>query len=230
MKKTAKNNRRKQQKRETNWKVIGGIVAISVVVLLGMFALAFREPTQIDLAKYCENNPENCIVEGSNTAAARIVEVSDYGCSHCKTFNLETAPLLEQTYGENEAYQYMVMPYALGGQSGYPTMDSAVAAFCANEQDKFWEFHEATFLIQGTPNFNTEAGLLETGETIGLDAEAFASCLADNDYEDNVRANIRAASAAGINSTPSFMINGNLLTGAQPFSVFQQRIESLLNQ
>ena len=230
MKKTTKNSRRKQQKRETNWKVIGVIIAISAVALLGMFALAFREPTQIDLAKYCDNNPENCIVNGPSTATARIVEVSDYGCPHCQTFNLETAPLLEQTYGENNEFQYVVMPYALGGQSGYPTMDSAVAAFCANEQDKFWEFHEATFASQGSASFNTEAGFLETAASIDLDTEAFASCLADNNYEDNVRANIRAASAAGINSTPSFQIDGKLLTGAQPFTVFQQRIESLLNQ
>ena len=159
-----------------------------------------------------------------------MVEVSDYGCSHCKTYNLETAPQLEEVYGENEEFQYRVMPFALGGQSGYPTMDTAVAAMCANEQDKFWEFHHATFVIQGTPSFNTEAGILETGESVGVDVAEFSSCLANNDYEDIIKANIRAATAAGINSTPSFMIGGDVIAGAQPFSVFQRRIESLINQ
>lgn len=231
MKKTAKKSKRKQQKRETNWKVIGGVVVISGLVLFGMIFLAFREPNQLDLIKYCDNNPENCIASGPDTAAARMVEVSDYGCTHCRTFNLETAPLLEETYGNNDNFQHLAMPYALSGQSGgYPTMDSAVAAFCANEQNKFWEYHAATFALQTSPSFNTEEGILQTGENIGLDLDSFKSCLANNEYENNVRANIRAATNAGINSTPSFMIDGQVLAGAQPFTVFQQRIESLLSQ
>ena len=230
MKKTARRSK-KQQKRETNWKVIGGIVVISAVVLVGMMALAFREPNRLELAEFCDNNPGNCITVGPNDAKARIVEVSDYACPACQAFNLQTAPQLEEVYGENENVQYRVMPFALSNQGGtYPSMDRTVAAMCANEQEKFWEFHEASFAIQGSPSFNDEAGILETAESVELDMDVFSSCLADNEYEDIVRANIRAASAAGISSTPSFMIDGDVIVGAQPFNVFQQRIESLINQ
>lgn len=222
-------NKQKQKKQGTNWKVVGGIVVISALALVGMMALAFREPNRNDLAKYCDNNPENCITVGSNDAKARIVEISDYGCSHCKAYNLEVAPLLEETYFGHEDVQYLVMPYALGGSSGYTYMPSAVAAMCANEQDGFWEYHHALFENQGSPGFNTEAGLMDTAVSLGLDGDEFASCLADNDYEDIIRENISTAGFAGINSTPSFIIDGDVLVGEQPFSVFQMRIEGLIN-
>ncbi len=221
--------KQKRKKQGTNWKVVGGIVVISALVLVGLMALAFREPSRLDLANYCDNNPENCITVGSNDAAARIVEVSDYGCSHCKAYNLDVAPTLEETYFGNEDVQYRVMPYALGGQSGYPTMPSAVAAMCANEQDGFWEYHHALFEIQGTSAFNTESGFIDTAVSLGLDGDEFASCLADNDYADIIQENITAAGLAGINSTPSFMIDGDVLVGEQPFSVFQMRIQGLIN-
>lgn len=70
---------------------------------------------------------------------------------------------------------------------------------------------------------------MDTAASVGLDTDEFASCLADNDYEDVIRENARAASLAGINSTPSFMIDGEVLRGNQPYSVFQMRIEGLIN-
>ena len=221
----SKKIRKKKQKEGTNWKVVAGIVAVSAIVLIAMMALAFRDPNTLDLAKYCDNNPENCISRGSNDATARVVEVSDYGCSHCRTFNLETAPLIEEMYVGNEDFQYRVMPFALGAQ----TVPSAVAAMCANEQGGFWDYHQALFTIQETPAFNTESGFMETAASVGLDSGEFASCLADNDYENIISENMRAVGLAGINSTPSFMINGEVLRGAQPFSVFQMRIDELLN-
>lgn len=226
---TKKRIKKTQKKKGTNWMVVGSIVLVSAVVLVALMALAFREPNTLDLAVYCDNNPDNCMTIGPNDAAARIVEVSDYGCSACRAFNLETAPLLEETYIGQEDVQYRVMPFAFGGQNGYPTMPSAVAAMCANEQDSFWQYHRALFEIQTTPAFNTESGFMDTAASLGLDMDEFAICLADNDYEDVIRENARAASLAGINSTPSFMIDGEVLRGNQPYSVFQMRIEALTN-
>lgn len=222
--------RRRKQQRKTNWGVIAAIVVGSIVLLIGLTALAFREPTQLDLGKYCENNPENCVVQGPADAAVTIVEVSDYGCPHCRTYNQETAPQLEQAYA-GAPVQWAVMPFALPGQGGtYPTMDTAVAALCANEQGAFWEFHHAVFNLQDSAAlFNSHQGWQQTAESLGLDMDAFNTCLDNNNYRDVVQANIRAAQNAGITATPSFSINGEILRGNQPIDVFRQRIDSFLN-
>lgn len=228
-KRAAKRRKKQSEKRETNWWIIGGMI-IGGVVLVGLIALSFRGPNQLDLAVYCENNPENCIEEGDPNAPVTIVEVSDYGCPHCRDFNQDTAVTVHNEFVQNGQVKWVVMPFALSAQSGdAPTLPTAVAAMCAAEQDKFTSFHQAAFALQGSDLYNTEAGFISAAQAAELDEAAFLSCLADNDYEEIIRRNIIAASSAGISSTPSFMIDGEILRGNQPFSVIQQRVESLLN-
>ena len=227
---TKRARRGKRNKRQTNWNLIIGISVASILLFVGLLWLAFREPPAFNLALYCENNPGNCIVEGPADAPMTIVEVSDYGCSHCGTFNLETAPQIQDTYIDTNQIRWITVPYALSGATGYPTMNTAVAALCANEQDKFREFHEVAFTQQNTPQFNTRQGFDEIATFTDMDVDAFNSCM-DNSfaaYQQIVLENIQAASSAGVTGTPTFFLNGNPISGAQPFPVFQQRIDAAL--
>lgn len=223
------NKNKKKRKKGTNWWIIGGVV-IGGVVLVGLMALALRGPDPLRLDRYCDQNPQNCIVEGAEDAPVTIVEVSDYGCPHCRDFNTETAVQIQEQYVQTGQVKWVVMPFALTNQFGEaPTMPTAVAAMCAAEQDLFPAFHRAAFGLQGTPLFNTTEGLQAAAETAGLDTAVFAACLADNDYEQIIRRNIQTATSVGIHGTPSFAIGSDVLSGALPFSVFQQRIDSQLN-
>jgi protein-disulfide isomerase len=125
-------NRKKQQK-QTNWLLIGGVIAIGVI---GLFALIILNQqgagaTSVTLADYCENNPENCAFTGNADAAVTIVEVSDFGCSHCRDYHAETLPALQATYIETQQVNYMAVPFALDGSR----IPAANAAMCAGEQD-----------------------------------------------------------------------------------------------
>lgn len=222
----AKNARKQKQKQRTNWWVIGGIV-IGGMVLVGLMAVALREPETLTLERYCEQNPGNCIVEGAANAPVTVVEVSDYGCGHCRNFNTDTAVQLHQQYVETGQVKWVVMPFALSSQPG-GTIPSAVAALCAAEQDNFAAYHRAAFDLQSSPLYNTTEGFRAAAATAGLDTAAFATCLASNDYEQVVRRNMQAAASAGINSTPSFALGADIIRGNLPLAVFQQRIESLL--
>jgi protein-disulfide isomerase len=182
------------------------------------------------LQDYCEANPENCMVEGEATAPVTIVEVSDYGCGHCKNFNVDTAPILKQQYVETGIVRWITVPYALGGQTGFPTAPSANAAMCSAEQDAFPPFHTALFTLQGTGTFNTMAGFVNIANSLGLDADALATCVDDGRFNANIQQNIQAATAAGINSTPSFFVNGELVRGNLPLANFQQLIEAEAGQ
>lgn len=221
-----KHGKKSKQKRGTNWWVIGGMV-IGGMVLVALMALALQGPDTLSLERYCEQNPANCIVEGAADAPVTIVEVSDYGCGHCRDFNVDTAVTLHQQYVETGQVKWVILPFALSSQPG-GTMPSAIAALCAAEQDNFPAFHRAAFDLQSSPLYNTAEGLQAAAATAGLDTAVFAACLADNDYEQMVRRNMQAAASAGINSTPSFALGKEIIRGNLPLAVFQQRLDSLL--
>ncbi len=237
---TKKSRKRSAQapEKKTNWVVLGGILGIGVV---GLFALLFYSlqgpgaptptPTpapNFALEDYCDANPENCIFTGAADAPITVVEVSDYGCGHCANFNLQTADALKAQYVASGQVRWVTMPFALGGQTGYPTLPSASAAFCANEQGAFESYHQALFSIQGTSSYNQTEGFMSLAESLGLDTEAFAACLDDGRYEDMVVDNIRVVNSNGVQSTPSFFINGELVRGNVPLANFQQLIEAEL--
>ena len=70
---------------------------------------------------------------------------------------------------------------------------------------------------------------MQVATSLDMDLDAFSSCLNNNTYADRILENITMAQQAGVNSTPSFFIDGNLLPGNQPISVFQQRLDALLD-
>ena len=216
----------RQPGRNTNWLLIGGIV-VAVVVVLGLLALALREPGGSvggDLIQYCQDNPDNCLAKGAEDAPITIIEVSDYGCSHCRNFNLETAGLLEDLYVTPGDVRWITLPYALG----VGTTPPAEAAFCAAEQDRFDDYHIRMFQLQGTPGIYETSGLVQVATELGMDATDFAACIDDGTYSNAVQRNIRAASGAGVSSTPTFVINDNVFPGNRPLTFFQAEIAQIL--
>ncbi len=238
---TKKPRRRPARKdeRKTNWYVIGGIVGVGIV---GLFILMFAsmqnssEPAESDtdandrLLTYCESNPDNCMAKGDVNAPVTVIEISDYGCGHCRNFNVEKSDALDALYVENGDVRWIVMPFALQNQSGQlPTGPSAVAAMCANEQGSFFDFHHTLFERQGDPNFNTEGGFLEIATDIGMDVDALSSCLDDNNYADVLRKNVSILQSASVRSTPTFFIGGRRIEGNLPnLSDFQNVIDAAL--
>lgn len=213
------------QKRETNWLLIGGVIAIGVIALFGLLFLSLREPEQETLADYCANNPTRCITQGNANARVTVVEVSDFGCVHCRNFHRETKPLLDQQFIDTNQIQWVVLPYALSAT----TQPAANAAMCANEQNAFFEYSEALFAQQDQPVALTRAGFEQAAEELGLQMDTFTQCLSDGRYNTVINNNVNAARLVRVSATPTFFINNQLLEGAQPFTVFQQRISSLLN-
>jgi protein-disulfide isomerase len=214
----------REQARKTNWWLIGAIILGGLVVIFALLYLALQEPETTTLTQYCQDNPDNCISSGAEDAPVTIVEISDYGCSHCRDFNLETAGLLEDLYVTPGDVQWIVMPFALNAG----TLPAAAAAMCANEQDGYEEFHRAMFERHGDPAIYVPEGLSQVAATVGLDQASFDSCVASGTYNSVVQQNIREASLAGVNSTPSFFINGKKLSGNQPLPTFQAEIARAL--
>ena len=222
MRKQAKPIRRVQQKKKTNWLMIAGGTVLGAVIMFGALYLALREPPTQSLAAYCEANPERCEVLGSGEAPVSVVEVSDYGCPHCRDFNLDKATPLEGQYVSNGTAKWVVVPFALDDIR----QPAAEAAMCAGDQGKFFEYHRALFELQDTTLAFTRDGYLSAAQSVSIpDMDAFTQCMDSREYRGIVRDNRSAASLAGVSGTPTFFINDVKVEGNQPLNVFQQRIE-----
>ncbi len=158
---------------------------------------------------------------GSPDAPVKIVEFSDYLCPHCRDFNLETAPRIDEAFVATGKVQYINHYFALGPDR-IPIVE---AAYCAADQDKFWEYHHTLFVNQGRVQ---RADLIGYARDLGLDVDTFTQCLDSQKHRQAIEAAIRSAQQLGVDATPTFLVNGQLLRGAYPFEVFQQVIEQVL--
>lgn len=213
---------------QTNWLLIGGIIVVGIV-LLALLALTLRNPDSGSdavsiLAGYCQDNPENCVTKGDPDAPVTLVEVSDYGCGHCRDFNLETAPILGEEYVDSNNVYWIVLPYALGET----TIPAAASAFCAAEQDAYFEYHHKLFEYLDTPIGLTPASFLQAAGDLSLNLEDFNACIESGRYTNLVRANASAATSAGVRATPTFFINGEKLEGNYPIDAFRQQFDTLI--
>jgi len=105
---------------------------------------------------------------------------------------------------------------------------AAIAANWAGEQGKYFEFHDKVFSSGGAAGKST-ADYKQWVTELDLDVAQWEGCLSDPQQKLEVQKDMRDGSAAGITGTPGFIINGELVSGAQPFSVFEQIIEAQLN-
>lgn len=104
---------------------------------------------------------------------------------------------------------------------------AAEASECAAEQEAFWEYHDWLFDSQSGENqgaFNKD-NLKQFAADLGLETEAFAECLDSGRHTATVQSETRYSQSLGARSTPTFLVNGRPVVGAQPFEVFQQIIE-----
>jgi protein-disulfide isomerase len=106
---------------------------------------------------------------------------------------------------------------------GRESANAALAARAAQEQGKFWKYHDLLYETQDQ-GFSEERLVALAGEA-GLDVEEFRSSLASGEHEAVVGADFQHAQERGVTGTPTFVINGRVLVGLQPLSVFERVIE-----
>lgn len=161
---------------------------------------------------------------GSPSAPVVIIEFSDFQCSFCKRFWVETLPRLKEAYLDTGKARFIYRHFAILGKH---SEQAALAAACAQEQGRFWEYHDQLFRNQGGLAF-TEAKLKQYSDDIGLNAGVFGTCLGTGKYREKVERETAAAVNLGGRGTPFFIVEQRLLFGAQPYSVFQRIIDEEL--
>ncbi|MFC1787753.1 DsbA family protein [Patescibacteria group bacterium] len=155
---------------------------------------------------------------GSNLAKVTIVEFADFECPFCRKSSL-TMRLIAQKYGDRINYIYRDFPMS----EIHPQAQlAAEASECAQEQGKFWEYHDKLYINQS--DLRVEK-LIQYAREIGLNDQSFATCLKSGRYTNEVLEDYQAGLEAGVRGTPTFIINGNLIPGAVPAEILEALIE-----
>ncbi len=164
---------------------------------------------------------------GDPNAPVTIIEFADFQCPYCGRFFAQTEPQIDKAYIQSGKVRFGYFGFAfLGQESNW----AAEAAECAADQNKFWEYHDKLYGSQSGENqgaFNKDNLKKFAGE-LKLDTSAFDECLDSGKYTQLIQEESSTASSIGVRSTPTFLINGQAIVGAQPFEIFQQTIDSLL--
>jgi protein-disulfide isomerase len=154
---------------------------------------------------------------GPEDAPVTIIEFSDYQCPFCQRAHSTVKQVLER-YGEQVRLVYRHYPLAFHDRA----RPAAEAAACANEQERFWEYHELLF---SEPGDLADEDLSRIAAKSELDLAAFTTCIKERTFQATVQADFEAGNKAGVDGTPAFFINGIRLSGAQPLGAFVKLID-----
>jgi len=170
-------------------------------------------------------------MRGNPRAPITLVEYSDFTCGFCQKFFHETLPRIQAQYIETGKIRFFYRDFPRSSQG--PSVNAAVAARCAGDQDRYWPMHDQLF----------SGGRLEPVEfqrhakTIGLDMLAFTKCLRDAHHTEAIFRDKEDGIGLGLRGTPGFLLfltegatkePAILIPGAFPFQVFEEQIDRLL--
>lgn len=160
--------------------------------------------------------------QGAEDAPVTIVEFADFKCGFCLRHFVQTLPILKEEYIVTGKVRYIFRNFPiLGVQSRW----AALAAECAHEQGRFWEYHDKLFMLTQQGQELVRSRLKSVAAELGLDSAQFDSCLDSSKYLDEVQDDFALGQSKGVTGTPAFLINDELIIGAQPIEVFRQKIE-----
>jgi len=237
--------RRQQMRRaETRTRVLTiGLVTVGALLLALVLIYPNLKPVgEIAAAEPRPRPQAQANAAGDPNAPIKIEEFSDFQCPVCARFYLDIEPELFETYVATGKVYFVYR--SMGEFIGPESVAAAEAAYCAGDQNKFWEMHDTIFANHSGENVGdyTNRRLKAFAESIGLDMGEFNSCLDGGKYRDEVNQDAADGRAVGVTGTPSFLltytVNGEtktrFLAGAYPVNDpsvetdFKREIEAAL--
>jgi protein-disulfide isomerase len=166
--------------------------------------------------------------KGSPKAPVTVYEMSDFQCPYCRKFAQETFPELERRYIRTGKVRWVFINFPLTDIHAHAAA-AAQLALCAAKQNGFWRVHDLLFQYQDTWAPLKEAGpfFVSLADSASLSKQAVLTCLEAPETLQAVQADAEGAVRSGAGSTPTFYIEGGLLEGAVPLSVFRQVLDSV---
>jgi protein-disulfide isomerase len=247
-KEMSKRQMRRQQirRKEMRGRLIGtGLVTVGALFIAFLIIWPLVKPlAEVTAIEPTPRPQADANHMGDPNAPIHITEFADYQCPFCERFFKQTESLLVEQYVETGQVYFTYRSAGNWvsnnlGQGKTESEDAAKAAYCAGDQDKYWEMHDMLYtnLIGEDVGSFEDRRLTAIAEVTGLDMDQYQECYSSNKYQDQVDQDFKDAVQSGVNGTPTFILTytnaageevSQPIEGAQPIEVFQQAIEAAL--
>lgn len=220
------------------------LVLGATIALVGTSALENGKANTAQIAVQDESSGEQIVVTvdedddavmGDKNAPILMIEFSDYQCPFCRKFYNETLPQIKENYIDTGLVKFVYRDLPLISLGHTDATPAANAAECARDQegdDMYFAYHDLIFEGQNELGNGTVAipgeSLYAYAQELGLDMDEFTSCQENLEFKEEIAADSAVARSIGIGGTPAFVINGEIVTGAYPYSTFETLFEQLL--
>ncbi|MBU1102227.1 DsbA family protein [Patescibacteria group bacterium] len=204
-------------------KIIVVAIILSALVIGGGWYYSKNSPQQAAISqpqKTAAVISEAGISFGDPNAAVTIEEYTNFLCPACARFATETFGKIKDAYVATGKVKFVFF--------FYPPFELGEATLCAQEQNKFIEYHDYLFNHQG--QITDEDILKDFATNVGMDLAKFNECYASDRYDGKLQKWLDEGQAREVDATPTFFINGQKFIGAQPYEEFQKIIDQKLNQ
>ena len=218
--------------------MVGGAVVLAVVVVGAL--ILFNRPDDDDASGLAltippprdASVPTDGRTLGNPDAPLTIVEYADFQCPACGQFATTVEPQFIEDYVKTGQVKlvYHDFPFLDDRTDRKESDDASEAAFCAQDQGQFWAYHDMIYYNQSGENegaFGRDR-LIEMARNVeGLDVDQFTTCIDGDEFEDDVQDLYQQTIDAGIQSTPTFVMDGRQVSGSN-YPALQQEIEAAL--
>jgi protein-disulfide isomerase len=193
------------------------LVACGLLLTIG--GLAAQQPSSSAIATRSKGSP---------TAPVTVYEMSDFQCPYCRKFALETFRALEKEYIVPGKVRWVFVNFPLTSIHAN-AVAAAGTALCAARQGAFWPMHDLLYTHQDTwaPLKQPGPFFLSLADSAGISRPKLLECVKAPATVSEIRYEAEGAERAGASSTPTFYIEGGLLSGALPLPVFRQVLDSI---
>lgn len=220
------------------WKILTVVLAIALVAVLlknnfskdtapvnlqQALQLPPTAPVAGQPTKAVDVSVDDDAVKGDAKAKITLVEFSDYQCPFCGRLFSETMPSIDEQYIKTGKAKFTLRDFPLGFHQY--AQKASEAAECAGDQNKYWEYHDKLFANQESLDVGS---LKKYAKELSLDTAVFDNCLDTGKQADEVKKDFADGQKAGVGGTPAVFVNGKLISGACPFSTFQQAFDAEL--
>jgi protein-disulfide isomerase len=203
------------------------IIGIIVGGFLSGFVIDSNDSKKLTFSKLVENGSP---IMGSYNAPITILEWGDYQCTFCYKFHQNTLNIINENFIKTGKVKIIFKDFPLNGPD---SKLAAEASYCANDQKKYWEYHDQLYenWAGERTGWITRESLSKFAELINLDIIEFNKCLDDSKYENKVNLMYEFGNEIGIDATPSFLVFNDekiiKIRGNQPLEVFLKTFDDL---
>ena len=238
-------------KKKSNNTVLFTVIAAGILIVLGVIVYLYyinttkesnptskstsSATTQQKSSSESSANPQ--LIIGNPNAKVTLVEYGDFKCPLCTKFSQTTENQIKKEYIDSGKVkiEYRVLPII-----AEDSKTAGAGAYCANEQGKFTNYHDALFKYMWETYYKngnysaenttifTPQKLSEISSSAGLDGNNLSACIKAGTFAASVDADEQAAKQAGVSSTPTFFIGKQKVSGAQPYAIFKPLIDAQL--